>query len=359
MDAPNRTDFVLAPAALMPNADEQLVENQRLVGSSTGWRSRGARAAGSVVGIVLFVAAAWVAWGQRGVVMQAYGDIGHASWLVVAALLLLPVVGWSLTALMYFFLMNRAGLAREGVRCGLREMHVLLGAAWMLNYAPARPGMFARIAYHVGVNRFAGAHVVAASFVAILCGGVALVLLSGVCWAAQAQHWSTPVVVAGLCAPAAVLALAAWWMRPGETQEQDSTALGKVRVPAWRLLAATGARYLDCLCWLARYACVFHVLRVELSPTQLAAITVISQASALVPFVGAGLGVREWAIGLLGPMLPTAGGTMLVKATGIAGDVINRAAEVLAAVAVGVPCMAILGAKLHAGKDTTRRTNAG
>ena len=327
--------------------------------AATGFRSRGLRIAGSIVGFALFAAAAWVAWGQRGTVMQAWRDAGNAPWYVLAALLVLPVVGWSLTAIMYFFLMNRDRFAREGVRCGLVEMHTVLGAAWLFNYAPARPGMFARIAYHTTINRFPLSHVLASSVVAIICGGVSLVLLTIVCIAAQAYIWRPMVVLAALTAPAMLMAFAAWGVRQQEKSDANTHGVALARVPAWRVLAGASARYLDCLVWLARYACVFHVLRVDLSLTQLVAITAISQAAALVPFIGAGLGVREWAIGLLGPILPGGTGTTLVKATGIAGDVINRAAELLAALVVGLPCVAILGDRLRIRTKPPDETNAG
>jgi hypothetical protein len=103
---------------------------------------------------------------------------------------------------------------------------------------------------------------------------------------------------------------------------------------------------MDTLVWMGRYAVMFALLGREITLPQAAAIAAASQAAMQVPLVGNGLGVREWAVGLVAPVLPswmnaTSGG--LSRGLGLSADLLNRGFELAAALPVGLICTALLG----------------
>ncbi|MHC4784997.1 MAG: hypothetical protein ACYTE6_03445, partial [Planctomycetota bacterium] len=57
----------------------------------------------------------------------------------------------------------------------------------------------------------------------------------------------------------------------------------------------------------------------------------LSVVPMLVPFVGNGLGLREWAVGLAAPLL-----TPYVLGLGLAAELLNRAAELVVIVILGL-----------------------
>jgi hypothetical protein len=59
--------------------------------------------------------------------------------------------------------------------------------------------------------------------------------------------------------------------------------------------------------------------------------------------------VREWGVGLAFPLFQRDA----ARAIGLTGDLLNRSAEVLTAVPVGLVCMAILARQRRARKPTT------
>ena len=63
-----------------------------------------------------------------------------------------------------------------------------------------------------------------------------------------------------------------------------------------------------------------------------------AQAAALVPFLGNGLGLTEWAVGLTAAALPSwmAGGVGPEQSVGLLAALVNRAAEVAVALPVGL-----------------------
>lgn len=285
-----------------------------------GGPRRWMRAAGSVLGLALFAAAIWIAWNQRTTIVDAVTQAAEARWWLIACVLALPLVSWTLTSGMYWVLMDRPGQWR----IGLGEMHCVLALAWLMNFLPARPGMFGRLAYHTVVNKVPLSFAISSSLTAIVCGCVGTLTLLGLAAALSVgqPHWTAALAV--LAAP--VPAMAGLW-------------LVKPLPEAFRRIGlACGLRYLDVLSWLARYVCIFEILGRPLSLVEAAAFTAVSQAAGMVPFVGNGLGIREWAIGLTGPALHTAAqrGLNLTRGLSITGDLINRAAEITIALPVGL-----------------------
>jgi hypothetical protein len=239
---------------------------------------------------------------------------------LLAGAVVLPLAHWHLTSVVFWVLTRRFG------RVGLGEMHLLIGAAGLLNYLPLRPGMFGRFAYHTRVN---GIRVKDSVRVTVLClalTAVATAVAVGVGLATMeagaALAWcamASPAAVFGACG----LGLA---VRGGVFSAQSST------------LIALGVRHLDIMVWMARYAVAFRVIGHPIEPYEAAVFVAAAQSAMLVPLVGGGLGVREWGVGLTLPLLDRGA----ARALGLTADLLNRAAEVVTAVPVGLVCLAIL-----------------
>jgi hypothetical protein len=301
-------------------------------------RSLGLRIAGSTVGLALLAGAAWVVWRQREDVGRALRQSLEGAWWLIPAMLVLPCVSCALSALMYWFLFNRDDGTR---RVGYREMCCVIGAAWLMNYLPARPGMLGRLAYHKVVNGIPLRESVRVSIVAITCGGAAVGSLLGATVLARALGLSGVALVACIASPLVILGAAgAWLARAGSERTR-------------RYLLASAARYADVLAWILRYLCAFIAVGRDLSLLEVVAFTAVSQAALLVPLISNGLGLREWAIGLLGPALPVwARAGDLSRGLAIAGDLVHRAADVAASLPVG-----LVGAWYVSRRITNARTS--
>ena len=219
----------------------------------------------------------------------------------------------SLTSFVLRLLLSRYG------RVGVIEMHALIAAASLLNFLPMRPGLFGRIAYHKAVNGIRAmdtAKTVIQALIISACVVSYLALSAVVCaW----QEWS--LWPAALAAPAV---LAAASMRRS------------LRV--WAL--ASLLRYVEVLAWALRYYLAFALLGSPIDPTGALALASAGVIVTFIPFFGNGLGVREWAIGLLAPLL-----TEYDLELGISAELVNRAMEIVIFLATGLAGMAWLGAK--------------
>jgi hypothetical protein len=271
------------------------------------------------LGVLLLGAAVWAVASQREAAASAARAAADAPAALVAAVVLLPLVNWLLTSAVFWILTGRYG------RVGPVEMVALIGSAWLLNYVPARAGLAGRVAYHKAVNgirvRDAGAVVVQS----IGCTGVALAVLLGVIGVVAGAGGPAWMIAAAMAGAATVLGVAAWVWRGS-----DPTGRG------WRLAGAAAARVADVAVWGVRYAAVFALAGVPVSAPALGVVTAASMASMLLPVQ---VGVREWVVGVaLGLAGGAAGAGGLVEAAtpGLAVDLINRAAETLVAVPVGL-----------------------
>jgi hypothetical protein len=319
-------------------------------------RRRLARIFGSLVGLALIGLATWVVLRDRATIEAAFAAIKHASAWLIVCLLTMPVLSWSLTSMMYCSLTNRDRDVIRRRHVGFLEMHSVLGSAWLLNYLPARPGMVGRLMYHTLVNRMPFPSVFKASLLAMVCGVVAtgmlvaaavlLVLTTPVFAADSSTEQSTVAVIWVLASPALGLAIASW--------------LARHREGARRVLLALLARYIDVLTWLVRYVCIFAMLGRPVSLLEAAAFTAASQAANMVPLVGNGMGLREWASALLAPALPRAGVAGMAGAAGLtqaltlSAELIHRAAELLVALPIGLVSLAVVSKRVAAARAANK-----
>jgi uncharacterized membrane protein YbhN (UPF0104 family) len=288
----------------------------------------GRRIAGFIVGVALIGAAVWVLAGQGQSLPQAWRSISVASPWLMAAALVLPVVNLAIVSLSFWLLMRGAGRISPG------EMFVVIGAAWLLNFVPMRPGLVGRVAYHRMVN------------------GIPV-------------RWSVWVtgfgIIAGAVAISFTLALAVVLGPHGRTRDWALTFGGAVTLtalvsvvlaargsPTWPYAATIGLRLLDTGVWVVRYAVLFALVGAPISITGAVAITAVCQAALVIPLIGNGLGIREWAVGLTASALPPnvfTGGNP--RGAGLTADLLNRGAELAVALPLGLACWAYLAHQMR------------
>lgn len=284
-------------------------------------RGTARRILGFAIGVALLGIAVWVVSSNRATFSGALDAVANAPRILLVAAIILPFAHWHCTSVVFWLLTRRYGLVRFG------EMHLLIGAAALLNLMPMRPGMFGRIAYHKRVN---GIRVRDAIRVTVLCMILTAVVNTLAVAVALAAYNAAPFYAwLALACPAVLL---------GAVGCAIASAKGGVFEPRAAVVLATAVRYVDTLVWIARYAIGFALIGHPISPAYAAIFAGAAQLAMLVPFVGSGLGVREWGIGLTLPLLDRTA----AKALGLTADLLNRAAEILMAVPLGLVCLALL-----------------
>ena len=290
-------------------------------------RRRNVRLLGYAIGVALLLAAFFAVVRDREHLARTLEAMRSSSPWLVAAAFVLPVLNWVLTAEMFRLLMSPRTLDAYVAPTRV-EMLLLIGSAWLANYIPMRPGLFGRLAYHTKVNRAPLARGMQSIFLSIACGGLAVALALVGAWVSSfsPEFVGNGIVLAA--APASVLFAASRCVHRGGLRQ---------------FLTASAVRALDVAVWMLRYAVVFRIAGgPSLSVRQAAAVGAVSQAAMLVPFVGNGLGVREFAVGIAGSSLPDwyvgSSAAEIGQPVAIAADLLNRAAEMAMAVPIGLTC---------------------
>ena len=278
------------------------------------------RRIGTVVGAALLVAAI------VGVVRnEAIGASLQAAWhsphwdalaLLVGAVLATQVLTSATFAL----------LMRRHARIGFGEMNALVAASTLANYVPMQAGSIGRLAYHrtvhgvpVRATLVAILQAMAATAVATCAVGAAALLGT----AADAPWWA-PALVAVLWLPLAI-------------------------EPAWRTFALVMVvRTLEVLAWAVHAWAAFRLSGWDIAPQTAIGAALVASAANLVPFIGNGLGIREWAVALAAPVL---GG--YERDAGLAAELTGRAVDVAVAVPLGLASFAWLVRRLHAAATPT------
>lgn len=298
------------------------------------------RAVGFVTAICLLGACAYAVTRDFDSFSAALSQVITAPRWQLAGLVLLPAVNWLLTSQVFRTLLR----PREGetyTTPSRTEMLDLVGAAWLANYTPIRAGLIGRVVYHKAVNNIPVARTIHSIIMAMAVGISAVtVLIILVRLLPPSAHWF-------VCAPPfAFLALGA--------------AAGRVRASWQSLCIAAAIRYVDVLVWTARYALAFSLVGVSLDLRQAAAFAAVSQAAMLVPIVGNGLGVREFAIGFVASALPAAftgsPAASPERTIALTADFLNRAGELAAAIPIGLICGVRLTARMNARRSAQNST---
>lgn len=261
------------------------------------------RRAAPYVGIALLVAA--IAYVVRGDTFQAaFAAMRVASPLVVLALVASMLASVALTGTIFWLLTRRFALIP------FVEMQALMASTTLANYLPLRPGLLGRVAYHKLRHSVRARDSVRTVFEAMALS-VACLLVALLAMAAGTRI-GLPVA-ASLGLPCAL-------------------ALAGIAVPRSRLLSlAWLLRYAETMLTALRYHLSFELIGVSVPVETSVAVACVSMFATLVPFVSNGIGLREWAIGLLAPVL-----TGYALQQGIVAELVQRAFEIAVVVPTGL-----------------------
>lgn len=299
------------------------------------------------LGLLLLLAAVWAVVHHAGAMRSAWDAAWAAPWWCAALLLVLPIGNWLVTTMVFHTLTSRFG------RVTRIEMSALIGSAWLLNYLPFKPGLVGRVAYHkavsgIPVRSSLRVLVEALLLTTITYIGAALILLASVGGVPGLDVQTTFAPGWAWRASGAALGLVAIVGAPLVCVRGRATLWADVRVGlscvAWRLL--------DLSLWTLRYWVAFTMIGQGLDLAPAALLAMGSQLASQVPIA---LGVREWAVGAAGGLLlrsgaasagaTTAGATTasagagslgVLTALAISAELLNRAAELVVALVVGL-----------------------
>lgn len=322
----------------------------RLLQHREGASGRTRQVVGLAVAVLLLGAALWTLVRDREQLAATWGSVRSFPWWMLTLWLLLPGVNWIFSSKLAWALLRPQPLidpdeAADQPTLTKSETYEVIGAAWLANLLPLRAGLVSRVFYHKAVNRIPVSTTVRSVLVSVVLGLLASVMLAvlsgGLLWARLAP---SPALLV-LAAPYPLLLLIGAATPVGDRGSILTGGFGR-----WRLWDALAARYADTVCWMARYWVAFTLVGAPISVAHAAVFAAVSQVVMLVPIPGNAIGLREWVIALIGPLLPAWLGNEsghLTQQACLAADLTNRAAEVLMTVLVGSACGGLVTQRLR------------
>jgi hypothetical protein len=270
------------------------------------------RRIGTVASVLLVVGALVAIARNQAIVDSLSRALASPRWDALAVLAATVVAQQVLTSTTFWMLMRRHGPVGWG------EMNALIASSTLANYIPLQAGSIGRLAYHKVVHGIP----VKTSLVVILVamGLVAMGLVA--------------LTVVGL-----------WVSRTGTSWWWVSAApLAWLPLLAWPGTRVVGTclvlRTIELLVVAAQSWAAFRLSGWDIEPVTAVGVAVVAGAANLTPFIGNGLGVREWAVGLAAPLL---GG--YETDAGLAAQLTGRAVDAAMAVAMGGPAIAWIASR--------------
>ena len=263
------------------------------------------RITGFAFGVACLASAVSVARGARGQFDAALESLRSTDPMQVAAVLLAVAAGLFLSGLLFSL------LTRRFARVPFGEMQALVTASGLLNYLPLKPGFVGRVAYlraqhgvRVADSMRTIVEALALTGISAVSSTLALVALRAI---GVDGGWSLLA-----CVVPALLAL----------QPRGRT-----------MLLALAVRQAEFSLWIARYWIVFRLVGAPIGLDTAVVLSAISVISSLVPFVSNGLGVREWAVGLLTPLIT---GDAVGASQAIVAELAHRTLEIAVVAPAGL-----------------------
>ena len=271
-------------------------------------RTASARRLSVVLGALLVAAAVWSVASHRTMLDSAWQSLRQ------------PAPAWAIAlpaAILASFASTAAGLRWLTLRVAplgciaWSEMLMLTAASSLGNLLPLQAGLVGRIGYLHRVHR------VPVTVGVLLTVQSTLLTLAAVAWLGAALLLVHVSGLSWLAIPASVLIPAA------------ITVAGPER--GWAFRAAFTTRLLETLLSAVRTAAAFELVGASLSPTVALGFALAAQLANTIPMIGSGLGVREWAVGLLAPSV--AG---IPTPEALAAELVHRAVELVLIVPGGL-----------------------
>ena len=270
------------------------------------------RRIGTVASVVLVVGAVAAIARNQAIVDSLSRALASPRWDALAVLAATVVAQQVLTSTTFWMLMRRHGPVGWG------EMNALIASSTLANYIPLQAGSIGRLAYHKVVHGIP----VKKSLVVILVA-MGLVAMSLVA-----------LVVVGLWVSRAG---ASWWWVAVAPLAWVPLLAG----PATRIVGAClMLRTVELLVIALQSWAAFRLSGWDIEPMTAVGVAVVAAVANLTPFIGNGLGVREWAVGLAAPLL---GG--YETDAGLAAQLTGRAVDAVMAIAMGGPALAWIASR--------------
>jgi hypothetical protein len=263
------------------------------------------RIAGFAFGLACLLAAISVARDTREQFDAAIVSLRAPDPLLVAAVLSAVLVGLFLSGSLFWLLVRRFACVPFG------EMQAVISASGLLNYLPFKPGFVGRIAYLRGRHGVRVPDSIRMIVEALALTGISAVIITTTLVALRAAGldggWSLLA-----CVLPALLAL----------QPRGRT-----------MLLALAIRQAEFSLWIARYWIVFRLVDAPIGLDTAVVLAAISVISSLIPFISNGLGVREWAVGLLTPLIT---GDAVGASQAIVAELAHRTLEIAVVAPAGL-----------------------
>ncbi|MEI6474884.1 MAG: hypothetical protein WCO75_05775 [Planctomycetota bacterium] len=280
------------------------------------------RRVGTVVGVLLVCAAVVAVWRNQAIGDSLTRAVRNPDWIALAAIITAIIANQVLTSGVFWTLMRRHG------HVGFLEMNELVATSTLGNYVPMQAGSIGRMAYHRAVNGIP----VRTSLVVIL-------------QAMSATAVATCAVGAG--AVLAVGAGAPWWA----TLLVPLVWLPLAIDAAWRPFAVVMVlRSVEVLVWAVHAWAAFRLSGWSIEPATAIGAALVASAANLVPFIGNGLGIREWSVALAAPLI---GG--YERDAGLAAELAGRAVDIAIAIPLGMIAFAALIKRTRAALPSADR----
>ncbi|MSR34146.1 MAG: hypothetical protein EXS12_05025 [Phycisphaerales bacterium] len=272
---------------------------------------------GLLVGLALIAAAVLTIARSGSIASQAWQHLSHASPILFAALLGCIALITLCTTLSMLILTNRT---RPPIRVEFREMLALICASTLGNFIPLQPGLIGRIAFHHQVHGIAVPYsVLIAIQSTALTGFAALWIGAGLAITHATQlSWIAAILSPMLLVP---------FLRNPTARE---------------FAAAFFIRIFETCVWALRIHISFHLIGQDIDASAALALACIANAANTIPFVGNGLGIREWSVGFLAPLIA---GVPLVDA--LAAELVGRIAEIIFFIPAGLAAWPMLHKRLR------------
>lgn len=282
-------------------------------------------AAGVLIGVGLVAGAILHLTRDPDALSRGLSVLRSPSPLVLAGLAAGVLLNLVVTGLIFTILMRRFG------RVGLIEMQGLIASATLINYLPLRPGLLGRAAYHRLVNQIPVRHTAFAV--------VAAMMLS----VAAAAMTLTSIGLARWTGLSAAIPLSLFLLL---------VALGGAARTSRSACLAMALRLIDVLVWSARYVLAFGLIGREIDFDTALALACVSTVASMVPLLSNGLGLREWAVGYVAPLMVVS----VASPEAMLADLVHRAIEVLVTMVFGAAGLVGLAPALRRARRATETT---
>ena len=272
---------------------------------------------GLFVGLAFMAAALWTIARSGTLVTQAWQHLSHASPLLFLALLGCVALITLCTTLCMLVLTNRT---RPPIRVEFREMLALICASTLGNFVPLQPGLIGRIAFHHQVH---GIIVPIGLLIAMqstaLTGFAALWIGAGLAITHAAQlSWIAAILSPILFVP---------FLRNHTARE---------------FAAAFFIRIVETCMWALRIHISFQLIGQPIDAPAALALACAANIANIIPFIGNGIGIREWSVGFLAPLIA---GVPLADA--LAAELVGRVAEIIFFIPAGLAAWPLLHKRLR------------